>query len=1217
MTASTTAITPVSFNKAFPLEAQVQNHFGGSMRPVLYIVDHINVEATEQTLTINIIGNGSEALSFKGCGSTHSEVPKPPVAASGTIKAPAHASFSSGPTSYNLAIALRPGTLRKEVEQDFTTSLYQAITATLKPTHNYCVVNGPMPRSSDGALIWYVAFAKDIETSESDQYLSFTLNGVSAELGTGSRSTQVEFQFGNVLPTGTTTPAEYRYAQSLDVINHEGAGYAPLNAGILGHGTLLNQQGVSQNLSFFLQSKNGLPLALSKDPVAPTEIHFSFPYQNADSAVMYLGTASEVKAISMENGTYQYPINTTNVGIDNSDGFIEFKGTFTELEETSQSLIPVPQEQKQLAEQLFLTGLSEYKANIDSKTTIAHHKSQSLASWLSTKQDGGATIAVNLNPTANNPACGFDYYHWDVQYDSHNESEQSVPPGFKFDYNLSFSSNSELRDPGFVQYISKNYTALAQKILNLEPGLAVTKSLTTGSGATKIELNTLPVSTCLYYFYKTEYELEQSLNALNVQGPSASGAQLAAIKCAKNEIAALVEEAHVKSKLLTEFISATSGPLLAFSKAQGLSGDSMQEYWEFLHSRSNVALIRLSFSQYLYTDEDPNDITDSFSIDNWKAFGAKYGDAWDTLPAGISSSYNADTSWNDPDFLSYLKGNINTLCAQLVALNRDALGNKARFYGRPNFYNGEYTMLPCRAVYEFFRIQYELEQSLASYLPDFMLDCSEPFHADNWYTALQQALLKVPDAKNILYEGTNEVVQSWSDPKFHAFVKNNFTFICKQLSPYVFNGKSYIVPSQSLFEVLWFSYQETLPRAKAPALESLMNPSDYIFRFTNVLPSGDDGLVPIGITLRNLPGYWDTHFQVPVRKAQTLTNSNLTIGHSKGRGRINVPSDDPSYSHGNIATPGSQIDFQTGGSQDGLPNVSIEEHYGLNFYGTLPKQVTDSAAKSVRVNGQPIAVKQADLLLVNGRLGIGNVPPNDLSGDFTTGAQTSDLSTLKLKVVGDSLLNGTTEITQDLAVQQNTDLPDVNLENSLSSQQDFIARNDLTANTVANAEGEEVFPTGTVMTRVYYFTKEPVAPEGWLICDGTTNLIDLLLGVGGNNTLNMKYWPLILQLVNGWPILSSKQRNVTFGSFDNENANIPEIGKLSEKTTIVPDTKNKGKYYFYDPVLKANSQSHVDELKVLLPSYTSIKLNPPTATGLHFAQGITATDCHLVYLIKL
>ena len=110
-----------SFSNAFPLKVSIQNHFDESNRSVLYIVNQLDVNSHAQSLRINIQAK-QEGFNLNGFGFQPPVSPEIPLPAQGTLIVPKNKSFIAQEGKYNMAIAIRPGTLEEKVET-FSTSL--------------------------------------------------------------------------------------------------------------------------------------------------------------------------------------------------------------------------------------------------------------------------------------------------------------------------------------------------------------------------------------------------------------------------------------------------------------------------------------------------------------------------------------------------------------------------------------------------------------------------------------------------------------------------------------------------------------------------------------------------------------------------------------------------------------------------------------------------------------------------------------------------------------------------------------------------------------------------------------------------------------------------------------------------------------------------------------------------------------------------------------
>lgn len=186
------------------------------------------------------------------------------------------------------------------------------------------------------------------------------------------------------------------------------------------------------------------------------------------------------------------------------------------------------------------------------------------------------------------------------------------------------------------------------------------------------------------------------------------------------------------------------------------------------------------------------------------------------------------------------------------------------------------------------------------------------------------------------------------------------------------------------------------------------NPSHALtvatFTFTNIALNGTDGLACIEVVVQNLPGYWDSVYQINISKTKTS-------------GRISEQLELPqSNNNGRSTSNGSRIDFITEGKDKNQNyNISIEAYKGLNLYGTAPN-IAATAARGVptsvidQQSGLPVRVRETDLLIPDGRLAIngGNNYPKLETGDTNTNE--------KLNVTGDTYLDGHLGLSQDIGV---------------------------------------------------------------------------------------------------------------------------------------------------------------------------------------------------------
>jgi predicted Ser/Thr protein kinase len=165
-----------------------------------------------------------------------------------------------------------------------------------------------------------------------------------------------------------------------------------------------------------------------------------------------------------------------------------------------------------------------------------------------------------------------------------------------------------------------------------------------------------------------------------------------------------------------------------------------------------------------------------------------------------------------------------------------------------------------------------------------------------------------------------------------------------------------------------------------------------IFDFNKIHISGPEGVVKLHIKVQNLPGYWDTNFEVDFIKGPLAIGKDkdgldlLGIGMNptahngrlqvSGRTHLNdelvvekkttisgelnvdnaVKARDLQLNEtleDGILGKGSRIEFLSGATSNGKVNVSIEEYFGLNLIGA---------------NGKPVKVRRTDLEVSEGRI---------------------------------------------------------------------------------------------------------------------------------------------------------------------------------------------------------------------------------------------------------
>lgn len=268
-----------TFNSAYPFDFKIQNQFQHKDDSVLYIVSNADPADSAQQLNLVITKNDNQIYVLKGFGDKYS---------------------NAGENLYNLALIFRPGTLKTSVQAGFGSVLQAAIETATK---SKVKVSDPQNRPLDGAVVWYCAFQDDVSIRDAEDaasLLNFKLSGISAEAGSGSRSTQVELSLANVFIGGSGNPLTFTRSAHLDIVNHQGSTYAPMYFGVLGHNTLLNQPALDNSLTLYFETIGSQPLDFGPNTQIEFSFHSSDPTSGADPDLMYFGGSDEVKTYTLD-----------------------------------------------------------------------------------------------------------------------------------------------------------------------------------------------------------------------------------------------------------------------------------------------------------------------------------------------------------------------------------------------------------------------------------------------------------------------------------------------------------------------------------------------------------------------------------------------------------------------------------------------------------------------------------------------------------------------------------------------------------------------------------------------------------------------------------------------------------------------------------------------------------------------------------------------------
>jgi hypothetical protein len=404
-----------------------------------------------------------------------------------------------------------------------------------------------------------------------------------------------------------------------------------------------------------------------------------------------------------------------------------------------------------------------------------------------------------------------------------------------------------------------------------------------------------------------------------------------------------------------------------------------------LYGSQGLLFEYLSYQQTNYPGDDCNQQTlccglqfqsRPFSVAYWnsayaalEAAAGVVGVAIPKSPSTITSDF-ATAPWSNPDFTAWVATNFTTLCNYIVhwwntlPANTCGAGFSPALWGGNAELPNSLLLAPCPAVYDIFYSAYLLSNKVGQ-AASFLLDPNGTIDAAAWSTAFATAQSVFPPASSDLLteEGAGvsypfNTANPWYDSNFSSYAFKNFSSLISGLvsssdtpmptvpvsNPVL--GVSYqgVVPCRALFDYVYAQYQlsllQPLLEVTPREIDAYAAPISCVFNFSQVLTSGSDGTVMLGVTVRNLPGYWDTSFQVPLIKETSELNGVLQLGLASSEGHQGE---------------GSRIEFLS--APPGV--VSIEENWGLNLWGDPQHPVNIHA--DLFVNGNQLTASDAAL----------------------------------------------------------------------------------------------------------------------------------------------------------------------------------------------------------------------------------------------------------------
>lgn len=276
---------------------------------------------------------------------------------------------------------------------------------------------------------------------------------------------------------------------------------------------------------------------------------------------------------------------------------------------------------------------------------------------------------------------------------------------------------------------------------------------------------------------------------------------------------------------------------------------------------------------------------------------------------GIKSDYDANP-WGDNDFVAFVVDYLSSdgpenlidqcfshsLSAGHEPLNgRPAVQTAVTGVGVPTVGLPENILIPCRALYELFVILYQIKkaglvpyiagagaQDLAAHLVGQYSIQSEVFLPSQWESHLKNIVdfcqaQKPPIDTNCLNDNTLDVDSGyesgtlWDDPKFVNYLKTDALHLNN-------TWNNSLLPSRSLYDFFWTEYQLSAINADIADLQKnhptvptfKTGVQSYVFEFPALPIDGNEGVVMLDINVRNLPGFWDTSFQVPISIGESI-----------------------------------------------------------------------------------------------------------------------------------------------------------------------------------------------------------------------------------------------------------------------------------------------------------------------------------------------------------
>ncbi len=254
--------------------------------------------------------------------------------------------------------------------------------------------------------------------------------------------------------------------------------------------------------------------------------------------------------------------------------------------------------------------------------------------------------------------------------------------------------------------------------------------------------------------------------------------------------------------------------------------------------------------------------------------------------AGPNHDYNSNKFYDPQYILNHPNRWTDTAFVNFLTLNyKSIIDNLAASYAHVgDFFVGTKSgVAASRFLYDYltdvFNAFKKYKQNI--YLSNILINHTTGFSKNQWSSSLvntknffatnkQDPTILSADSSTVNSQFTS--ASPWMDDDFYKYVQTNLPQISNGLTV----NSTYLVPSASLFDLFYFHYQLSVYRSLLatipPTLKFYINPVTCIFNFNSLQLSGQDGTVILHARVENIPGYWDTEFQIPIIKKSEMVS---------------------------------------------------------------------------------------------------------------------------------------------------------------------------------------------------------------------------------------------------------------------------------------------------------------------------------------------------------